>query len=55
MRPKVCHQVCGLILLDSKLRAGIDVLVGTPGRIKDHLDRGTLSLASIECDCQTVD
>ena len=28
------------------LRAGVDVVVGTPGRIKDHLEKGTLDLAS---------
>ena len=38
------------------LRRGADVVVGTPGRVKDHLERGTLSLASLavrvldECD-----
>ncbi|HEV7632231.1 MAG TPA: DEAD/DEAH box helicase [Steroidobacteraceae bacterium] len=29
------------------LRRGTHVIVGTPGRIMDHLDRGTLSLAGI--------
>ncbi len=29
------------------LRQGADVVVGTPGRIIDHLERGTLSLAGI--------
>ncbi|MGE0709082.1 MAG: DEAD/DEAH box helicase [Planctomycetota bacterium] len=27
------------------LKRGVDVVVGTPGRVKDHLERGTLSLA----------
>jgi ATP-dependent RNA helicase DeaD len=33
----------------SALRRGPHVIVGTPGRIMDHLDRGTLSLATIRC------
>lgn len=37
-----------LTSVESKLRAGIDVLVGTPGRIKDHLEQGTLSLGSLQ-------
>ena len=28
-----------------QLRAGPRIVVGTPGRVNDHLDRGTLSLA----------
>ncbi|KAK9813646.1 hypothetical protein WJX73_001432 [Symbiochloris irregularis] len=38
------------------LRKGIDVVVGTPGRVKDHLERGTLNLVNLkyrvldECD-----
>ena len=32
------------------LRQGVDVIVGTPGRIMDHLDRGNLNLS----ECQTV-
>jgi ATP-dependent RNA helicase DDX21 len=31
----------------SALRAGIDVLVGTPGRIKDHMERETLKLSAV--------
>ncbi|MCR4413920.1 MAG: DEAD/DEAH box helicase [Thermoguttaceae bacterium] len=30
-----------------QLRAGADVVVGTPGRVLDHLERATLSLAGI--------
>jgi ATP-dependent RNA helicase DeaD len=30
------------------LRQGVDIVVGTPGRIMDHLDRGTLKLDQIE-------
>ena len=31
-----------------KLRKGIDIVVGTPGRVLDHLKRGTLKLDSIK-------
>lgn len=30
------------------LKRGIDILVGTPGRIMDHLDRKTLDLSHLE-------
>ena len=32
---------------ESQLRRGVDVVVGTPGRIKDHLERGTLNLSKL--------
>jgi ATP-dependent RNA helicase DeaD len=32
-----------------QLRRGVDVIVGTPGRIIDHIKRGTLDLSGIEC------
>lgn len=32
---------------ESQLRRGVDVIVGTPGRVKDHLERGTLRLDSL--------
>ncbi|KAK9835314.1 hypothetical protein WJX81_001245 [Elliptochloris bilobata] len=41
---------------ESALRRGLDVVVGTPGRVKDHLERGTLRLHKLqfrvldECD-----
>lgn len=35
------------------LRAGIDVMVGTPGRVIDHIQRGNLDLA--ECDVAVLD
>lgn len=35
------------------LRQGVDVIVGTPGRIMDHLDRGNLDLR--ECDVVVLD
>lgn len=33
---------------ESALRRGVDVVVGTPGRIKDHLERGTLNLKTLK-------
>ncbi|MBM4434499.1 MAG: DEAD/DEAH box helicase [Chloroflexi bacterium] len=33
---------------DRALRRGVGVVVGTPGRILDHIDRGTLDLRGIE-------
>ncbi|MBO1902137.1 DEAD/DEAH box helicase [Leucobacter weissii] len=32
----------------SALRRGVDIVVGTPGRIMDHLDKGALDLTQIE-------
>ncbi|MGV3606094.1 MAG: DEAD/DEAH box helicase [Planctomycetaceae bacterium] len=31
-----------------KIRKGVDVIVGTPGRVLDHLARGTLNLSSLK-------
>ena len=31
-----------------RLASGVDVVVGTPGRVIDHLDRGTLDLSALE-------
>lgn len=35
------------------LRSGLDVLVGTPGRVIDHIERGNLDLS--ECDIAVLD
>jgi ATP-dependent RNA helicase DDX21 len=35
------------------LRQGLDVLVGTPGRIIDHMERGNLKLS--ECNLVVLD
>jgi Superfamily II DNA and RNA helicases len=32
----------------SALKKGVDIIVGTPGRVIDHLDRGSLKLDSLE-------
>ena len=34
---------------ESALRRGLDVVVGTPGRVKDHLERGSLRLHKLQC------
>ena len=31
-----------------KIKAGVDVLIATPGRLLDHLDRGTIDLSNIK-------
>src|SRR5690606_8975081 len=31
------------------LRRGVQVVVGTPGRVIDHLERGTLDLSGLRC------
>ncbi|XP_038686214.1 DEAD-box ATP-dependent RNA helicase 7-like isoform X2 [Tripterygium wilfordii] len=33
---------------ESKLKRGIDIVVGTPGRIKDHIERGNLDLSTLK-------
>src|SRR5690606_36451472 len=33
----------------SALRRGVHVVVGTPGRVIDHLERGTLDLSELRC------
>ncbi|KAF5728236.1 DEAD-box ATP-dependent RNA helicase 7 [Tripterygium wilfordii] len=33
---------------ESKLKRGIDVVVGTPGRVKDHIERGNLDLSTLK-------
>ncbi|MFC6591122.1 DEAD/DEAH box helicase [Deinococcus lacus] len=33
---------------ENALRRGVDVVVGTPGRLIDHLERGTLDLSAVE-------
>ena len=46
-----CVQVYGGVNINpqiSGLRAGADILVATPGRLIDHLERGTADLSGIE-------
>ena len=31
------------------LRRGVDVVIGTPGRVKDHLERGNLRMSGLRC------
>lgn len=37
-----------LLLQEDALRWGLDVVVGTPGRLLDHVGRGTLQLCDAE-------
>jgi len=41
-----CELSC--VTIESALRSGLDILVGTPGRILDHMHRGTLNLKSVK-------
>lgn len=46
-RPLCCNRTWAAPtrhLQESILRRGVDVVIGTPGRVKDHLERGTLDL-----------
>ncbi len=45
-----CVAIYGGQEIEKQFRAlerGVDIVVGTPGRVKDHLNRGTLRLGSI--------
>ncbi len=33
----------------AKLKRGVDIVVGTPGRVLDHISRNTLTLTDIDC------
>ncbi|XP_058760109.1 DEAD-box ATP-dependent RNA helicase 7-like [Vicia villosa] len=33
---------------EGKLRRGVDVVIGTPGRIKDHIERGNIDLSHLK-------
>lgn len=34
---------------ESALRRGVHVVIGTPGRIQDHIDRGNLKMDKLRC------
>jgi len=36
-----------VVSIERSLRSGVDILVGTPGRIKDLLERGSLDLSQL--------
>jgi len=48
--PRVAPVYGGASMVEQlrRLGAGVDVVVGTPGRVIDHLDRGTLDLSGLE-------
>ena len=50
--PTEAVVLCGGKLMDRQLRAlkkGVQIVVGTPGRVLDHIKRGTLTLSNISC------
>lgn len=42
------HCPCFFCLPVDLLKSGIDILVGTPGRIKDHIQNSKLELSSVK-------
>jgi ATP-dependent RNA helicase DDX21 len=34
---------------ESALRRGVHIVVGTPGRIKDHIERKTMKMQKLRC------
>jgi ATP-dependent RNA helicase RhlE len=48
LRSMSCFGGVGMQPQVDRLRRGVDVLVATPGRLLDHLQRGTLELSGIE-------
>ena len=34
---------------EAALRRGVHVVVGTPGRVKDHIERGTMKMQKLRC------
>ncbi len=50
--PTEAVVLCGGKLMDRQLKAlkkGVQIVVGTPGRVLDHIKRGTLKLSNIWC------
>jgi len=39
---------CVVFVTELKIRSGVDVVVGTPGRITDFLERRTLDLSQLK-------
>ena len=48
LRVSLLHGGVGYGAQTEALRRGVDILVATPGRLLDHLERGTLELTEIE-------
>ena len=42
----VCLSVC--LSIEDILQRGLDILIGTPGRVLDHVERGTLDLSQVK-------
>ncbi|TJY58821.1 DEAD/DEAH box helicase [Sinimarinibacterium sp. CAU 1509] len=48
LRMTVCYGGAGYELQRSSIEAGVDILIGTPGRLIDYFKQGTYSLKQIE-------
>lgn len=48
LRAEVFHGGASYGPQESALKSGIDILVATPGRVIDHLQRGTLDLGNVQ-------
>lgn len=48
--PRTCVLYGGASMVGQmrELKKGVEIVVGTPGRVKDHIERGTLDLSKIE-------
>lgn len=42
------NQIILIVLPVAAIKAGLDVIVGTPGRILDHMVNGTLDLSQLK-------
>ena len=47
-RTAVLYGGVGIFPQIKKLRAGVDIVVATPGRLLDHISRGTINLRGVE-------
>ena len=48
LRAEVFHGGAAYGPQESALRSGLDILVATPGRVIDHLQRGNLDLGQVQ-------
>lgn len=48
LRSATVYGGVGIVAQTARLRAGVEIVVGCPGRILDHIRRGTLDLSHVE-------